>query len=86
MRLPKRKRPDRRASRVCAEETRGWSYGLLVPVHTGPDEIAERVRLHLERSGIRATLGTESPGRSHVLVFPQDAQAARRRVEAGPAR
>jgi hypothetical protein len=67
-------------SLVQRRPTRGSSaeYGLLVRVAAPPTVIeAEMMRRRLEDAGYRATMAptTEGPG---VMVFPEDAAAARR--------
>ena len=56
-------------------------YGLLcaAAVTDGPDE-AEEIRLLLADAGIRATRGVRGDGRVVVLVFPEEADEARRLV------
>ena len=59
-------------------------YGLLVPVAapSSPSE-GERLRSHLESSGVRATLVTTTAGH-RLMVFDQDAAIARALLSAGP--
>jgi hypothetical protein len=52
-------------------------YGLLVPVAEPPTFVeAELVRRRLADAGVRATLAPTTQG-PRVLVFPEDAKAAR---------
>jgi hypothetical protein len=56
-------------------------YGLLcaAAVTDSPDE-ADEIRLLLAAAGIRATRGVRGDGRVAVLVFPEEADEARRLV------
>lgn len=56
-------------------------YGLLcaAAITDLPDE-AEDIRLLLAGAGIRATRGVRADGRVVVLVFPEEAEKARRLV------
>lgn len=59
-------------------------YGLLTAVTRAVDQAeADRLREVLRRHGIRATLGRGENGAVDVLVFPTDADQARRLVVLG---
>jgi hypothetical protein len=58
-------------------------YGLLVPVAAPQSELGGvRARQHLEAAGIKATL-TRTESGLRLLVFPDDADAARRILNEG---
>ena len=61
-------------------------YGLLSPAALTDDlELAEDVRQLLAAAGIRATYAVRGDGRVTVLVFPEEADEARRLVGGFPA-
>ena len=61
-------------------------YGLLCPAAvTGDGEIADEIRRMLGEAGIRATQAVDREGRTVVLVFAEEVEAARRLVGDSPA-
>lgn len=59
-------------------------YGLLTPVATPPNYVeGEILRRQLEDAGIRATLAQTLDG-PRVLVWPADAERARRQLSRRP--
>ena len=61
-------------------------YGLLCPAAvTGDTEVAEQIRRMLGDAGIRATQTVDRDGRTVVLVFAEEVEAARRLVGDSPA-
>ncbi|UQU66079.1 hypothetical protein COUCH_07220 [Couchioplanes caeruleus] len=64
----------------------GDDYGLLCPAAVTDDPgIAREIRTLLRTAGIRSTSATRPDGRLVVLVFPEEAEEARRLVGGSPA-
>ncbi|MBB4697095.1 hypothetical protein [Paractinoplanes abujensis] len=56
-------------------------YGLLCPAAVTTDaDVADEIRQLLGQAGIRATHACDRDGRTVVLVFPEQVEAARRLV------
>jgi hypothetical protein len=61
-------------------------YGLLFPAAVTDDaEVATEIRRLLADAGIRATQTVDTDGRTAVLVFAEELEAARRLVGGSPA-
>jgi hypothetical protein len=61
-------------------------YGLLFPAAVTDDaEVAAEVRRLLADAGIRSTHAVDADGRTAVLVFAEELEAARRLVGGSPA-
>lgn len=61
-------------------------YGLLCPVAITDDpDVADDIRRLLGDAGIRATQAVDRDGRTAVLVFAEEFEAARRLVGGSPA-
>ena len=58
-----------------------YDYGLLCPAAVTDDpDVADEIRRLLGDAGIRATQALEDDGRTAVLVFAEEVEAARRLV------